>query len=327
MNGHVVNGINGHATNGHATNGHATNGNGHSNGVATDERTVTLHNGVKVPILGIGTSPFRGGYSNEAVITALKECGVRHIDTARMYQCEDKVGISVRESGIPREEVFISSKVWPTMYGYEGVKKSMQLTLKEIGIDYIDHYMLHYSMVPDECEDPKALLAESWRALEDCYNEGLCKSIGVSNFDEHNLNDLKETWRIAPHLNQIEGHIFHYPKKLAKFCNDLGIKITCYAPLAKGYGFKHPEIIKIAEEHGVTVPQVTLRWHVEHGYVCIPKSVKTDRVRENSNLFTFKLTEANMAILDKLHEEDFATVGIVNQESIKKYGSGDFVLP
>ncbi|XP_022101737.1 uncharacterized protein LOC110985199 isoform X2 [Acanthaster planci] len=228
-----------------------------------------LSNGVQMPVLGIGTSNV-GGYSDEAVVHALGHCRVRHIDTARRYRCENLVGASLRKSGAVREEVFITSKVWPSDYGYHETRAAFQDSLKQVGVEYFDLYLLHWPNSP-EGTDTKKLISESWKALEEFYSQGLCKAVGVSNFQISDLRNLEETWNIAPHVNQLEIHIFSYPEKLIEYCRSLGMQIV-------------------------------------HGITTIPKSTKCHRVEENCRIFDFALTAEDMKTLDAIHETDSHSV-------------------
>ncbi|XP_072025330.1 9,11-endoperoxide prostaglandin H2 reductase-like isoform X2 [Amphiura filiformis] len=282
---------------------------------------ITLSNGLSIPILGIGTSPV-GGYSHEAMVCALKECGVRHIDTARLYKCEDLVAKSVKESGVARKELFYTSKAWPTQFGYDEVKKTLKKSLKDLGVEYVDLYLLHWPICPSGTKNPKELIAESWQALEECYQQGLCKSIGVSNFEEQHLNDLKETWTVVPHMNQIELHVFNYPKKLIEFCENLGIKITAYSPLAKGKALIHPDVLKIAEEHKCTPSQLLNKWITQKGIITIPKSTKPDRVKENSKIVDINLTPDNVAKLDDISNHEMQKLCMVTQQNVDEMGAG-----
>ncbi|XP_022101736.1 uncharacterized protein LOC110985199 isoform X1 [Acanthaster planci] len=265
-----------------------------------------LSNGVQMPVLGIGTSNV-GGYSDEAVVHALGHCRVRHIDTARRYRCENLVGASLRKSGAVREEVFITSKVWPSDYGYHETRAAFQDSLKQVGVEYFDLYLLHWPNSP-EGTDTKKLISESWKALEEFYSQGLCKAVGVSNFQISDLRNLEETWNIAPHVNQLEIHIFSYPEKLIEYCRSLGMQIVAYSPMAKGEALTHPRVTELATKYKRTSSQIVNRWVLQHGITTIPKSTKCHRVEENCRIFDFALTAEDMKTLDAIHETDSHSV-------------------
>ncbi|KAK7158768.1 hypothetical protein R3I94_005186 [Phoxinus phoxinus] len=194
--------------------------------------TVGLSNGLNIPILGLGTS-HDGGYSHEAVLYALQECGIRHIDTAKRYGCEEALGKAVADSAVPREELWLTTKLWPGDYGYQSAKQACRDSCARLGVDYLDLYLMHWPdcMVPglSSCE----VRAETWRALEELYDEGLCRAIGVSNFLIRHLNELKDRGGVVPHVNQVEFHPFQQPLELVEYCRQEDIVFEGYCPLAK----------------------------------------------------------------------------------------------
>ncbi|XP_022101738.1 uncharacterized protein LOC110985200 [Acanthaster planci] len=267
-----------------------------------------LSNGIQMPVLGIGTSRwFVGGYSDEAMVYALGHCRVRHIDTARRYRCEDLVGASLRKSGVTREQVFITSKLWPSEYGYRKTRAAFQDSLQQVGVEYFDLYLLHYPSSP-EGTDTKQLISESWKALEEFYSQGLCKAIGVSNFQISDLKNLEETWNVVPHVNQLEVHIFNYPEKLIEYCRRLGMQIVAFSPMAKGKALAHPRVMELATKYKKVTSQILNRWVIQHGCATIPKSTKCHHVEENCKIFDFVLTEEDMQTLDAIHETEPYTV-------------------
>ncbi|XP_033643728.1 glyoxal reductase-like [Asterias rubens] len=263
---------------------------------------LTLWNGVRIPTLGIGTS-FIGGYSHEAMVHALKHCNVRHIDTARKYHNEHLVAKAILESGVAREELFITSKAWPSDYGYESTKTAFRESLQQTQVDYFDLYLLHFPKSPDGTSDKK-LISESWRALEELYAQGLCKSIGVSNFEISDIENLKETWTVIPMVNQIEVHVFCYPRELIDYCQGLGMQIVAHCPLAKGKVMAHHVIVNIADKLSRKCSQIASRWVIQHGLAVIPKSTKCSRVEENSKVFDFTLSDEDMVTLNQIHVTD-----------------------
>uniref|UniRef100_A0A671XQB3 Zgc:110366 n=2 Tax=Sparus aurata TaxID=8175 RepID=A0A671XQB3_SPAAU len=257
--------------------------------------TVPLSNGLQIPIFGLGTSHF-GGYSHDAIVYALTECGVRHIDTAKRY-----------ESGIPRRDLWVTDKLWPGDYGYEAAKKSCIDSCSQMGVKYFDLFLMHWpgSMRPG-CSN-REVRAETWRALEELYEEGVCHAIGVSNFLVHHLEQLKEDCSVVPHVNQVEYHPFQQPNKLKEYCQQEGIVFEGYSPLAKGQVLSDPTVLQIAEKYRRTPAQICIRWSIQNGVVTIPKSVKEKRIKENCQVFGFQLEELDMATLGSLHDERHVT--------------------
>ncbi|XP_013403334.1 uncharacterized protein LOC106168714 [Lingula anatina] len=263
-------------------------------------KTVVLSNGLHMPIFGLGTSHL-GGYSHSAVVYALKNCGYRHIDTAERYGTEDKLPLAIKESGIHREDIFLTSKLWPAHYGYEKTKAAFHNSLQKMQTDYLDLYLLHWPYCPLAEKDPKHTLHESWRALEDLYDEGKIKAIGVSNFLIPHLEDLLEECRIRPMVNQVEHHPYNNEKALFQFCKDNNIQYEGYCPLAKGRILNEPIVVEIAQQHNKTPAQVLIRWSLQDGIVTIPKSTKESRVLENCQVFDFTLSDSQMTTLHGLH--------------------------
>ncbi|XP_077983280.1 glyoxal reductase-like [Glandiceps talaboti] len=264
-------------------------------------KSVTLPTGHEIPILGLGTS-HNGGYSHSAVVYALKDCGYRHIDTASHYRCEKALGKAIKESGIQREELFITSKVWSTEFGYESTKTSCKKSLLDLGIPYLDLYLIHWPTCPPGTQNKTLLRQETWKALEELYHEGLCKAIGVSNFEVEDLEELRDSWTVAPHVNQIEHHIYYKPDALIQYCHDNNICVEGYSPLSKGLALDDDIVNGVARMNGKTPSQVLIRWNIQNGIVTIPKSTKEKRVLENSQVFDFELSQEDMEKLNKIHK-------------------------
>ncbi|XP_017277878.1 glyoxal reductase [Kryptolebias marmoratus] len=263
--------------------------------------TVPLSNGLQIPILGLGTSHF-GGFSHEAVVYALTECSVRHIDTAKRYGCEEKLGKAIKISGIPRRDLWITNKLWPGDYGYEAAKRACLESCSEMGVEYFDLYMMHWpEPLKPGCSN-REMRAETWRALEELYKEGICRAIGVSNFLVSHLKQLKEDCSVVPHVNQVEYHPFQQPNHLIEYCHKEGIVFEGYSPLGKGQVLSNPTVQQIAEKHERTPAQICIRWSVQNGVVTIPKSIKKNRIQENFQVFDFQLDEADMVALGGLHD-------------------------
>uniref|UniRef100_A0A7E4VD63 Aldo_ket_red domain-containing protein n=1 Tax=Panagrellus redivivus TaxID=6233 RepID=A0A7E4VD63_PANRE len=260
---------------------------------------IKLRNGVAMPLLGLGTT-HSGGYNHESVVYALRDCGYRLIDTARRYGVESKLGIAIEDSGIPRSEIFLNTKLWPSDYG-TNVSKAFESACERLNVTYLDSYMLHAPIVPDEYGSSKSVISETWRQLELLYDAEKVRAIGVSNFEISDIEALLEDCSVAPHLNQCEFHPCQNPLELRELCSENGITFTGYCPLAKGRILNLPTIQNIASNHGKTPAQVCIRWSIQNGICTIPKSRKPCRVRENADVFDFSLTLDEMRQLDELH--------------------------
>ncbi|XP_061588227.1 glyoxal reductase [Cololabis saira] len=275
--------------------------------------TVPLRNGLHIPILGLGTS-HDGGYSHEAIVYALTECGMRHIDTAQRYGCEEKLGKAIKESGITRSDLWLTNKLWPGDYGYNAAKKACLDSCSKMRTEYFDLYLMHWpASFRSGCSN-REMRAETWRALEELYETGRCRAIGVSNFLIHHLEELKEDCSMMPHVNQVEYHPYQQPHCLIEYCHKEGIVFEGYSPLAKGQVLSDPTIRQIAEKHGRTPAQICIRWSVQNGVVTIPKSVKKNRIQENCQVFGFQLEEADMVALGNLHDGRHVTWDPTNVE-------------
>ncbi|XP_053640371.1 uncharacterized oxidoreductase ZK1290.5 isoform X2 [Cherax quadricarinatus] len=245
------------------------------------EKHVVLHNSVKMPILGLGTS-HDGGYSHEAVVYALKICGYRHIDTAKRYGCETYIAEAVKASGVPREEIFLATKCWPTDYGTTATRDAFNGSCQRLASEYLDMYLLHWPDVPSRVKDKKQLLQDTWRTLEVLLDEERVRVIGISNFLEQHLEMIMEECSVIPHVNQCEFHPYNNPKKLRDYCTERNIQFEGYSPLAKGLVLKETTVEKIAKHHLKTPSQILIRWSVQRHIPAIPKSTKLERVMENS---------------------------------------------
>ncbi|KAM8930013.1 putative oxidoreductase ZK1290.5 isoform 1-T1 [Pelodytes ibericus] len=255
--------------------------------------TVALSSGHHIPILGLGMS-HQGGYSHNALIYALKNCGIRHIDTAKRYGNESMIGKAIVESGVKREDLWITTKLWPGDYGYNNAIQACLESCEKLGVKYLDLYLMHWPDADIPGKSPREARAETWRALEDLYKRGICRSIGVSNFLIHHLEQLKDDCNVLPHLNQVEFHPFQRPQELLDYCRVNDIVFGGYCPLAKGEALTHPAILELAKRYGKTPAQICIRWSIQNGVVTIPKSTKEDRIRENCEVFDFHMEEADM---------------------------------
>lgn len=256
---------------------------------------VTLSNGVKMPQLGYGVYQVTRDECERCVSDALK-VGYRHIDTAQSYFNEEEVGNAIKKSGIPRNELFITTKVWIEHYGYEECRKSVLESLRKLQLDYIDLVLLH---------QPFADYYGAWRALEELYAEGKLRAIGVSNFLPDRLVDLCSFARIKPMVNQVETHPFNQQKVAHEWMNKYGVIHEAWAPFGEGRGglFTNPVLVKIGEKYGKTAAQVMLRWHIQCGIVVIPKSTHIERMEQNFDVFDFALSDDDMKEIAALDEE------------------------
>lgn len=256
--------------------------------------TVTLHNGVKMPYFGLGVYKVENGREVvQTVKTALK-VGYRAIDTAAFYENEEGVGQAIRESGIPRDELFITTKVWNTDHGYEKTLKAFDTSLKKLGLDYLDLYLIHWP--------GKDKYVDTWHALEKLYKDGKVRAIGVSNFKIHHLQTLMEQSEEKPVINQIELHPYLTQKDTLAFCKENGIAVEAWSPLGRGRLLDDPTLVEIGKKYGKTAAQVTLRWHLQNDVIVIPKSVTPSRIKENSDIFDFELTPEDMERIDALNK-------------------------
>lgn len=257
---------------------------------------VVLNNGVKMPILGFGVFQIPASETKQAVLDAI-QVGYRHIDTAQSYANEKEVGEAIAASGIPREELFITSKVWLEHYGYEKTRQSVLASLEKMGLDYLDLMLLH---------QPFSDYYGSYRALEDLYKEGKLRAIGVSNFYPDRLSDLVAFNEITPQVNQVETHPFNQQIFAQENMVKNNVQIESWATFAEGRNniFTNPVLVKIAEKYGKSTAQIMVRWQVERGIVCLTKSVKPERMAENIDVFDFSLSEEDMAEIAKLDTKE-----------------------
>ena len=253
---------------------------------------VKLSNGVKMPMIGYGVYQVDPAECERCVSDALK-VGYRMIDTAQAYHNEEGVGAAIAKSGIPREELFIVSKVWISNYGYEKAKASIDESLRKLGTDYIDLMLLHQPF----CDRYGA-----YRALEEAYKEGKLRAIGVSNFYPDHFIDLASNVEIPPMVNQVETHVFDQQVEPQKIMEEFGCRIMSWGPLAEGRNnfFTNPELEAIGKKYGKSVAQVALRWLTQRGVIIIPKSVHVERMEQNLNIFDFTLSDEDMAEIAKL---------------------------
>lgn len=258
--------------------------------------TVTLHGGVEMPRLGIGMWRAGGGQVAAEVVRMALEVGYRLFDTAAMYGNEDGVGRGIATSDVPRDDIFVTTKVWNTDQGYDSTLRAFEASRERLGLDTVDLYLVHWP-VPDRRLD-------TWRAMERLHDEGACRAIGVSNYLVEHLEEVLAFGSVPPAVNQIELHPYNHASRrdVVDFCREHGIVVEAYSPLTRGRRFDDPPLAAIAREHGRSPAQVLIRWGLQHGFVEIPKSSHPGRMRENADVFGFELTDAEMATLDARDE-------------------------
>ena len=249
--------------------------------------TTILNNGVQMPTLGYGVFQVPDAAQCEQGVYDAITAGYRLIDTAASYRNEEAVGRAVRRSGVPRKELFITTKLWVQDAGYEKTKAAFEQQMKLLGLDYLDLYLIH---------QPYGDVYGSWRAMEELYKEGRIRAIGVSNFSDVRLADLAELNEVAPAVNQVEVHPFCQQNTLKKTMDEYKVQMEAWGPLAEGQReiFKNEVLSSIGRKYGKTIAQVILRWHVQRGVVAIPKSVHRERIVENYSIWDFKLSEEDM---------------------------------
>jgi len=257
-------------------------------------QTVELLNGVRMPKLGLGVWRAKEGEETERAVAAALEAGYRSIDTASLYENEASVGRAVRASGIPREQIFITTKVWNSEQGYDETLKAFERSRRRLDMDTVDLYLVHWP-VPGKYK-------ETYRALETLYEEGKVRAIGVSNFLVHHLEDLLSSCRIKPMVNQVEMHPLLTRKPLLEFCAREGIQVESWRPLMQGK-LDLPLLQELSIKYGKTPAQIVIRWHLQLGVVTIPKSVRPERIRENAGVFDFRLSPEDMERIDALNED------------------------
>lgn len=258
----------------------------------TISKTITLANGVEMPRIGYGVFRMKEHEVAFNGVTEALKAGYRAIDTAAIYQNEEAVGEAIKASGIAREELFITTKVWNADQGFDNTLKAFEVSLKKLGLDYIDLYLTHW---------PKPTLADTYKAIERLYDEKLIRVPGVSNHHQHHLEEVFAVANVKPMVNQVECHPSLSQDSLRAFCADNNIAVTAWAPLGTGIVFTHPVVKQLAEKYGKTAAQIVLRWHLEIGNIVIPKSVTPERIAENLDVFSFSLGQNEVASITALN--------------------------
>lgn len=259
----------------------------------TIDSTVALPGGVEMPILGLGVWQTGAGAETRGAVKAAIAAGYRLVDTARVYQNEADVGAAIRDSGVARERIFVTTKLWNSDHGYDRTLRACDQSLARLGLEQIDLYLVHW---------PAPGRRETWRAMERLLADGKARAIGVSNYTIRHLEELLGECRIAPAVNQVEFSPFLFQRALLEFCRARHIQLEAYGPLVRGQRMGHPELVRVAEKHGRTPAQVLIRWAIQHELVAIPKSARPARIAENGDVFGFALDAEDLRALDALDE-------------------------
>lgn len=260
----------------------------------TIQSTLRLNNAVEIPRLGLGTFKAQQGSETCQSVQWALEAGYRHFDTAAFYANEESIGKAVKDSGVPRQELFLVTKVWNSDQGYDSTLRALDTSLQKLASDYVDLYLIHWPL--------KDLRKDTWKALLRLQEEKRCRAIGVSNYTVRHLNELLADSPISPAANQIEFNPFLYRKELLDFCQSRAIAVEAYCPLARARKLQDPHLVAIAERCAKSPAQVAIRWALQHGLVVIPKSVHRERIFENAAVFDFELSTQDMRDLDGLNE-------------------------
>lgn len=262
--------------------------------------TVKLRNGAPIPRVGLGVWKIPDGQATRNAVLWALESGYRHIDTAKVYGNEAGVGEAVRQSGLPREEIFVTTKLWITDQGRESTPAAIKASLERLELSYVDLYLVHWPFPAKDKTGNKRV--ETWQAMEELYRQGLARSIGVSNYTFEHLEELKSYATVMPAVNQVELHPFLHQKELAEYCFKNKIAVEAYSPLVHGKKLNSPKISKIAQKYEKTNAQILIRWSLQHDFIVLPKSAHKERIEENIKVFDFALEPADMRYLDSLNE-------------------------
>jgi methylglyoxal/glyoxal reductase len=253
----------------------------------------TLNNGVKIPIFGLGV--FQSANETKDAVRWALEAGYRHIDTAKIYRNEADVAKGIKESGIDRKDIFITTKLWNDDMRQGKQREAIEKSLELLDTDYIDLYLIHWPV--------KGVYNESWKIMEEYYKKGVIRAIGVSNFHQHHLEDLFTVAEVIPAVNQIECHPHLTQEPLLKYCTEKGIAFEAWSPLGGGQLLSDQEIKAVADKYGKTVAQLIIRWHIQRDTIVIPKSVHKDRIISNGEVFDFNISDEDMAAITAMNKD------------------------
>lgn len=259
----------------------------------------TLSNGYEIPCVGFGTWQTPDGETAVASVKKAIEAGYRHIDTAAVYGNEESVGKAIRESGVAREDLFITSKVWNTERGYESTLKAFDVTMEKLGLDYLDLYLIHWPASSSQFDNWVELNKETWRAMVELYQAGRIRAIGVSNFLVHHLEPLMDA-EVKPMVNQIEFHPGQMQEETVRFCKENGILIEAWSPLGTGRMLTNETLMAIAKEYDKSVAQLCVRWCLQNEVLPLPKSVTPSRIEENLDVFDFTIKDEDMETINAM---------------------------
>lgn len=260
--------------------------------------SITLNNGVVMPQFGLGVWQAEAGAEVEQALSHALECGYRLIDTAAIYKNEESVGTVIRASGIPREELFVTTKLWNNDQGYDSVLAAYDASLMRLGLEYVDLYLIHWPMPAHN------MFIDTWKAFEKLYADKRVRAIGVSNFKPAHLEKLLAATHVVPAVNQIELHPKLQQLDTRALCEQHGIAVESYSPIMRGSDLlQEPTLLALAEKHAKTPAQIVLRWHIQSGLIVIPKSVTLSRIEENIDIFDFALDRTDMAAIASMNED------------------------
>lgn len=259
--------------------------------------TFTLYNGIEIPCVGYGTWQVKEGLEGEESVKEALQAGYRHIDTASGYGNEESVGRAIKESGIDRAEIFVTSKLKNPDHGYEKTKAAFELTMKKLDLDYLDLYLIHWPNPVMFRDNWKEANAGSWKAIEEFYREGRIRAIGISNFQIHHIEALLETAEFVPMVNQIRLCPGDTQEALVNYCREKKMILEAYSPLGTGKVFDVPQMKELATKYNKTVAQLCLKWSLQRGYLPLPKSITPQRIKENADLFDFELSESDVVMM------------------------------
>lgn len=265
-------------------------------------KNFTLRNGADIPSLGFGTWLIENGESAVKIVLQALECGYRHIDTAAAYGNEESVGKAVKESGIDRSEIFVTSKVWNTERGYDKTLAAFDRTMEKLGLDYLDLYLVHWPCNVGSREDWAKVNSETWRALERLYADKRVKAIGVSNFKVHHLDELLKNCSVVPMVNQIEFHPGFMQKEILSLCRKNNILVEAWSPLGRGRIEGSELVRELSEKYGKSIAQICIRWCLQNGVLPLPKTVNTARMKENADVFGFEISDTDMDKINSMEQ-------------------------
>jgi methylglyoxal/glyoxal reductase len=280
------------------------------------ETTFSLNNGVRIPVLGLGVYQIASGLETERAVADALQSGYRLINTARYYSNEKDVGKALLTSGVPREQVFVTTKLWNLDHGYDSTLRAFDKSLEELGLDYLDLYLIHFPVKGSRVSQWKPLKRtleivgyafpgsrlESWKAMEKILSGGRCRAIGVSNYTIRHLEELFSVSRVIPAVNQVEFTPFCYQAELLEFCRKHRIQLQAYSPLTRGQRLNDPKVSKLAAKYRCSAAQLLIRWVIQHDAVAIPKATNPIHIRENALVFDFSITDEDMDTLNSLNE-------------------------